>query len=192
MKLLGKIARAAAALMMTVPAMARIEKVKETFSTTISDKLGSGDVYGEITTTNNITDESYITNKEMKIVRRDSKGNEIWKVQDFVRDCEVSADLELVAPIRLTDIDENNLKEVWMIYKLACRGDVSPANMKIIMYEGTRKHAVRGGMRLDLPEELGGTVTGSHEADDAMRKAHEEIYRHSELLWNLYDRELLY
>ena len=52
MKLLGKIALAAAALMMTVPAMARIEKVKETFSTTISDKLGSGDVYGEITTTN--------------------------------------------------------------------------------------------------------------------------------------------
>ena len=71
-----------------------------------------------------------------------------------------------------------------MVYKLACRGDVSPADMKIIMYEGKTKHAVRGTMK--LPAELQGEMTssyGSHTADENMKKAYPVFREHAEYIW---------
>jgi hypothetical protein len=38
------------------------------------------------------------------------------------------------------------------MYKTACHGDVSPCDMKIIMYEGTNKYAMRGQNKVQLSE----------------------------------------
>ncbi len=161
-----------------------VEDQKETFSITINDKLGKGDVYGEIITTVKYDQEEYLITKKLKIARRDSKGKEIWKVQDYVNECPLDATLQMVRPLSLTDYDDNGLREIWMVYKLACRGDVSPADMKIIMYEGKTKHAVRGTMK--LPMELQGEMTqsyGSHTADENMKKAYPVFREHAEYIW---------
>lgn len=161
-----------------------VEDQKETFSITINDKLGRGDVYGEIITTLKYDQDEYLITKKLKIARRDAKGKEIWKVQDFVDKCPLDATLQMIRPLSLTDYDDNGLKEVWMVYKLACRGDVSPADMKIIMYEGKTKHAVRGTMK--LPQELQGEMTqsyGSHTADENMKNAYPVFRDHAEYIW---------
>lgn len=166
------------------------EDRKETFSTTISDSLGKGDIYGEIVTTVKHTKEDYLVNKRMKIVRRDASGKEIWKVQDFIEDCPVDTTLQILKPVSLTDLNDNGLKEVWMVYKLACRGDITPADMKIIMYEGKTKHAVRGSMK--PPRDAEGEILpndGAHNADENMKKAHSDVREHAEYIWRSYEEE---
>ena len=68
-----------------------------------------------------------------------------WRMHDFVHDCEASASCEFagVSP-QVTDLDGNGVSEVWLVYYIGCRGDVSPIGMKILMYENGKKYAMRG------------------------------------------------
>ncbi len=166
-----------------LPALSAPEEEKETFSITVNDKLGKGEIFGTITTKIYDTAQDYYQDKTLKIVRKDQNGKQVWKVQDFVKECPVDTTLQMVKPIHLTDLNDNGLAEVWMIYKLACRGDVSPADMKIIMYEGTTKHAVRGNMRINGVENLTDSVNSQHTLDANMKNAHEYIREHAEDLW---------
>jgi hypothetical protein len=169
-------------------AVLAVENQKETFSITINDKLGRGEIYGEIITTVDHTKEEYEISKKLKIARRDSTGKEIWKVQDFVNECPLDTTLQLVRPINLTDFDENGLKEVWLVYKMACRGDVSPAKMKIIMYEGKNKYAMRGSMKLPIEAaEAMSPDDGAHTADENLKKS--EFFDHAEYIWKHHEVE---
>ncbi len=182
------LAASVAATAVSSSAAFAVENQKETFSITINDKLGKGEIYGEIITTVEHTQDDYQISKKLKIARRDSKGKEIWKVQDFVNECPVDTTLQLVRPVNFTDIDENGLKEVWMVYKMACRGDVSPAKMKIIMYEGKNKYAMRGNMR--LPVEAAEAMSpddGVHSADENLKKS--EFLDHAEFIWKHHEVE---
>ena len=190
MKILSPMLLAAAvSVSAAVPSAAfAAEDQKETFSITINDKLGKGDVYGEIITTVKYDQEEYLITKKLKIARRDSTGKEIWKVQDFVNECPLDTTLQLVRPINLTDFDENGLKEVWLVYKMACRGDVSPAKMKIIMYEGKNKYAMRGSMKLPIEAaEAMSPDDGAHTADEKLKKS--EFFDHAEYIWKHHEVE---
>ncbi|UTW67084.1 hypothetical protein KFE94_02930 [bacterium SCSIO 12643] len=44
----------------------------------------------------------------------------------------------------ITDLDGDGLTEISIPYVLICRGGVDPGTMKIIMYEGSSKYALRG------------------------------------------------
>ena len=160
-----------------------------TFSQTISDKLGKGKIEGQIVTTEINAKDDYMSTKRMNIKRVDSKGNVLWTVRDFVEDCPLEAELSLLAPVEVTDVNDNGLNEVWMLYKMSCRGDVSPSNMKIIMYEGKTKHAMRGYTQIDLPSE-GTFEGGDYKMDANMENAHPNIREYAELLWNKYKREM--
>ena len=43
----------------------------------------------------------------------------------------------------VTDLDQDGIAETTVQYKLACRSDVSPALMKLVMHEGETKYAHR-------------------------------------------------
>lgn len=74
-----------------------------------------------------------------------------WKLYDFEKDCPVDVEAEFLKdPIDITDLDSDGITEIWLIYKKACRGDVSPSEMKIIMYEGAKKYAMRGENKVQL------------------------------------------
>ena len=63
--------------------------------------------------------------------------------------------------LQLTDLNENGIAEIWLIYKTACRGDVSPSDMKVIMYEASQKYAMRGQNKVQLSDDevYGGEYT---------------------------------
>lgn len=68
-----------------------------------------------------------------------------WTVNDFIKDCYFDMQVQFFEnAFQITDLNKNGVAEIWMQYKLGCTSDVSPLEMKIIMYEGNKKYAIRG------------------------------------------------
>lgn len=110
----------------------------------------------------------------------------VWRMHDFVHDCEASATAEFStdSPF-VTDVDGNGLSEVWLVYYVSCKGDVSPDGMKILMYEGGKKHALRGETFMHVDgQDMGGQYT----ADPAMRAAPQAIRHYADQLWQQHKR----
>lgn len=72
----------------------------------------------------------------------------IWKINDFVKDCEFDLETHFInEALTVTDLDEDGVNEIWTMYRFGCKSDVSPWPLKLIMYEGNEKYAIRGETR---------------------------------------------
>jgi hypothetical protein len=106
-----------------------------------------------------------------------------WKISDFVNDCpfDITASF-LNNTLKVTDLDNDGLAEVWVMYKVTCRSDVSPCNMKIIMYEDQTKHAMRGETKVPATETT--SWGGEYKFDEAFEKAPKKFRDFALKLWN--------
>lgn len=69
----------------------------------------------------------------------------VWQINDFIKDCPVDVTLEYIPnSLSITDLNENGIAESTFLYKLSCKGDVSPDDLKLMMHEGDIKYAIRG------------------------------------------------
>jgi len=69
----------------------------------------------------------------------------VWKLTDYITECPFDVTLGYFPKsTRITDLDADSVAEVTLVYKMSCRSDVSPDNMKLIMREGSQKYALRG------------------------------------------------
>lgn len=110
-----------------------------------------------------------------------------WQITDFVRECPVDITAEFIFPAtEITDLNGNGVAEVWVMYKTACRGDVSPAKLKIIMYENVQKYAMRGRARIELPPDF---AEGGDMTPDAALAANRVFLRHAESKWKAFCKE---
>ncbi len=115
-------------------------------------------------------------------VEKSGKFERIWQVYDFVSDCNVDHQLEFLPnTLNVTDLDKNGIPEIWIMYKKLCAGDVSPAEMKVIMYEGPKKHAMRGENKVVLSGQE--TYGGTYSFDEAFNKAPNVFRTHAQKLW---------
>ena len=122
----------------------------------------------------------YLT-RSTEAFSKDSPQSLLWQMHDYVHACEASATAEFAAqsPI-VTDLDHNGVSEVWLVYYVGCRGDVSPDGMKILLYEGGKKYALRGETFVHVDGmDLGGTYT----ADPAFQGAPQAFKRFADQLW---------
>jgi hypothetical protein len=105
-----------------------------------------------------------------------------WRVYDFIKDCELDILVEFNKnTLEATDIDKDGRAEVWLVYKLACTGDVSPAEMKIIMYSANKKYAMRGTEKVQVgAAEFAG---GEYTFDEAFKKAPASLRQYAMALW---------
>lgn len=86
------------------------------------------------------------------IVGKDS-ANLTWRVYDFIKECPVDIEANFVKnTFQITDLNNDGVAEVWLMYKTVCHGDVSPCNMKIIMYQGQQKYAMRGQNKVQVSD----------------------------------------
>ncbi|OYT73593.1 MAG: hypothetical protein CFK52_01345 [Chloracidobacterium sp. CP2_5A] len=109
-----------------------------------------------------------------------------WQIADFVRECPLDVTAEFIFPAtEVTDLDGNGIAEAWVMYKTACRGDVSPATLKIIMYEGNQKYALRGSARIELPD----FAEGGDKSPDAALRANQAFFQHAERKWKRFCKE---
>ncbi len=68
-----------------------------------------------------------------------------WTVSDQVKQCpfDITASF-LPGSITITDLDRDNISEIKLQYATACRSDVSPADMTLLLYEQEEKYSLRG------------------------------------------------
>jgi len=89
------------------------------------------------------------------------KPQRLWMMRDHVRRCETSVTAEFAesSPV-ITDLDEDGVSEVWIVYYIGCRGDVSPEGMKIHLFDGIRRFSMLGETLIRTPDgETGGSYT---------------------------------
>lgn len=105
-----------------------------------------------------------------------------WQVRDFVKECPVDIKANFVPnTFAVTDLNKDNKAEVWLMYKTVCHGDVSPSNMKIIMYEGNKKYAVRGTTKVKISDkDYGG---GEYTFDNAFTSGPQPFRDYALQLW---------
>jgi hypothetical protein len=120
-----------------------------------------------------------ISNNEVK---------QTWKVYDYISDCPVDIVASFVKnTFKVTDLDNNGIAEVWLMYKTVCHGDVSPSNMKIIMYEGNNKYAMRGENKVQVGSDENDKksfIGGEFKMDENFKKAPKTFKDYAESLWN--------
>ena len=75
----------------------------------------------------------------------------LWKIQDFVKDCEFDLTLKFIkSSLTITDLNDNGIAESTFMYQMSCKSDVSPDDIKLIMHENDIKYAIRGMMNLNV------------------------------------------
>ncbi len=80
----------------------------------------------------------------------------------------------------VTDVDADGVAEIAFLCKLSCRSDVSPARLKLIMYEGAQKYAIRGSTK--VPDAGGGRMV----VDRALERAREALRVFAVTRWEKY------
>ena len=112
---------------------------------------------------------------------------QLWKVNDFIKDCQVDLMLSLIpGSISVTDINNNGIAENTFLYRMSCKGDVSPDDMKLIMHEGDNKYAIRGQMLMELD---GKKYGGEMEIDPSFDFASPEVNKYAVSEWKKYITE---
>lgn len=105
----------------------------------------------------------------------------IWKVYDYIKACDLDLETKFVNnTLSVTDLNNDSVAEIWVMYRISCHGDVSPSAMKVIMYEGTKKFAMRGRAKLSVS---GGTQGGEYSLDKAFTDAPVEFREFARKLW---------
>ena len=105
-----------------------------------------------------------------------------WQMHDFFGECPLDEVVNYIpGTFAVTDLNNDGKAEVWLVYLVACRGDVSPCSLKIIMHEGNKKYAMRGTNRVnDLPNKY---VGGGYAFDDAFKTGLKLFRDYAQQLW---------
>ncbi|MCC9063796.1 M949_RS01915 family surface polysaccharide biosynthesis protein [Flavobacterium piscisymbiosum] len=110
-----------------------------------------------------------------------------WRVKDFIVDCPVDITASFVKnTFKITDLNKNGIAEVWLMYKTVCHGDVSPSNMKIIMYEGNNKYAMRGENKVQVGSDVNDKASfigGEYKLDANFKNGPKVFREYAQNLW---------
>lgn len=120
-------------------------------------------------------------------VKNDDDFTLLWKVNDFVKDCSFDLTLDFISnSLSITDLDENGIGESTFLYKMCCRSDVSPSDLKLIMHEGENKYALRGTMFVNVQ---GIKEGGSYKVDKSFDSAPSVFLDYAKKHWDEFKRE---
>jgi hypothetical protein len=110
-----------------------------------------------------------------------------------VKDCPLDLALNYNPnSLTVTDIDENGIAETTFLYRLSCKGDVSPDDLKLIMHQGKDKYALRG--TTELKYKANGKVTkegGDYKVDASFDKAPKDFLDYAKKQWEKFKTQEL-
>lgn len=105
-----------------------------------------------------------------------------WRVKDFVNECPMDIEANFIQnTFQVTDLNKDGVGEVWLMYIVACRSDVSPADMKIIMYQNGQKFAMRGQTKVEPSK--GSFIGGEYKFDKAFNEGPPEFRDFAKKMW---------
>lgn len=119
-------------------------------------------------------------------LKKEGKYDQVWKFQDDIQSCELDIVCDFVAnSLAITDLDDDGLAEASFLYRLGCRGDVSPSNQKLLMYEDGKKYAMRGNATIKW--ETNGKKHkegGDYKFDENMQNAPKSFALYAQERWS--------
>ena len=134
--------------------------------------------------------EEYVSESELYGYHYVNNGGSytlLWKINDFVKDCSFDLTLDFIqGSLSITDLNENGIAESTFLYKMACRSDVSPSDLKLIMHEGENKFALRGEMLVNVD---GHSYGGSYKADKSFDEAPDSFLEFAKTQWKEFRAE---
>lgn len=107
------------------------------------------------------------------------------QVVDYEKECPFDNELDLIdKSLIISDLDKNNLAEISFMYKIGCRSDVSPIDIKLMVIENGNKAAIRGMT----------SITGINEpkvktSDLAFKKLPKPIQEQANKIWAKFEHE---
>lgn len=121
------------------------------------------------------------------IIKSDS-AVQTWRIYDFISDCPVDIEAKFIKnSFQVTDLNKDGVSEIWVMYKIVCQGDVSPCDMKIIMYQGQQKFAMRGQNKVLLGKDENGKnhyIGGDYKYDKAFAEGPKEFLEFAKKMWD--------
>lgn len=85
---------------------------------------------------------------------------QVAMISAFEKDCPLDITCAFIpGSTTITDLDSNGIAEIKVQYEQTCRGDVSPANMKLVMIENGRRFTLSGSRWVNIGEGETFTVT---------------------------------
>ena len=113
--------------------------------------------------------------------KKENKYKLNWKMQDFISNCEFDLMMGFIKnAFKITDLNKNGIAEIWTMYHMTCTSDVSPSEMKIIMYEGKQKYALRGNSVVNTGTEK---IGGDYKLGENLSKAPKEFKDFALKMW---------
>lgn len=114
-----------------------------------------------------------------------------WRVYDFIKECPVDIEANFIKnTFQITDLNNDGAAEIWLMYIVTCTSDVSPVEMKIIMYQGSQKYAMRGHTKVEASK--GEFMGGDYKFDKAFNEAPSEFRDFAKKLWKAHIMERWY
>jgi len=111
----------------------------------------------------------------------------LWKINDLVKDCMFDLTLDFIpGSLSITDLNDNGIAESTFLYKMCCRSDVSPAELKLMMHENDSKYALRGNMLVKVEGYTGG---GDYKVDKSFANAPDGFLDYAKSQWKEYRLE---
>jgi hypothetical protein len=105
-----------------------------------------------------------------------------WQMHDMSGECGLDLEANYVTKtFTITDLNNDGVAEVWLVYRTACTGDVSPPVMKIIMHEGNKKYAVRGTAKVKVSDK--DYAGGEYTLDQALKAGPDLFKQYALQLW---------
>ena len=114
-------------------------------------------------------------------VKKEGDYKSIWVLNDSVKSCPFDITCDFIkGSTTITDLDKDGFAETKVQYSIACRSDVSPATMKLVMVENGVSYTLRGSMWLRYSPDVKFTVTEKDvnlEASPKLKDEMEELLR---------------
>lgn len=111
-----------------------------------------------------------------------NSGEELWKIQDFVKDCEFDIRLDYVPEsLSITDLDDDGIGESTFLYNMSCKSDVSPDDLKLMMHENENKYALRGYTYISSVD-----AGGDYKVDASFNNAPASFLQYAKEQWSKY------
>src|SRR5690606_29022588 len=93
---------------------------------------------------------------------KENKHTRVWKISDYILECPFDVRVNFIKnTFAITDLDKDSIPEVWVMYQIACQKPATPADMKIVMYEGNQQFSMSGTSKIQISnvEFAGGNYT---------------------------------
>ena len=148
----------------------------------VKDSLGTG----HVVLTRQVTGALDMQTQTIRAYRFNEGADgpvKVWQMNDGVEDCDVDtlAAFSGSSPA-VTDLDGDGLAEIWTSYVRMCQGDVGPVDLTLVMYEGRKKHAMRGET-LDMAASAESFVDDDGKMDQAFLNAPKAIRDYAQNFW---------